>query len=123
MSWIQESIELYVLMARCICKAYPSSTIKGITSFSDMQDFDWDKYDVSTKERHANIGSLIPIKLVRMITFHSDEKMEGFYNDMTASARKKWGFVQYSDKRNSFKIKYSLSLPWGQISPGIIQYS
>lgn len=101
--WIQESIELYVLMARSICKAYPNSTTKGITSFSDMQDFDWDKYDMNTKERNANIGSLIPNKLVRMITFHPDEKMEGFYNDMTASARKKWGFAQYSDFESAVK--------------------
>lgn len=95
--WIKESIELYVVMARSICKAYPSSTTKGITSFSDMQHFDWDKYDMGTKERNANIGSLIPNKLLRMITFNPDEKMEKFYNDMTESAKKKWGFAQYAD--------------------------
>ena len=32
------------------------ATRKGIVSFSDMQDFDWDKYDMGTKERNADIG-------------------------------------------------------------------
>lgn len=93
--WKRSAIELYVLMARSTCKAYPMSTRKGIVSLSDMQDFDWDKYDMGTKERNANIGSLIPNKLKRMVTFHPDEKMDEFYNDMTPSARKKFGFEQY----------------------------
>ena len=31
-----------------------------------------------------------------MVTFHPDEKMKEFYNDMTPSARKKFGFEQYT---------------------------
>lgn len=95
--WKKESMDLYALMARSICRAYPMSTAKGIVSFSDMQNFDWDKYDMGTKERNANIGSMIPNKLYRMITFHPDEKMIKFYNDMTPSSRKKFGFEQYDD--------------------------
>ena len=96
-AWKKESVELYVLMARSICLAYPKATTKGIVSFSDMQDFDWSKYDMGTKERNANIGSLIPNKLVRMITFNPDEKMRGFYEDMSRRVRKKFGFVMYDD--------------------------
>lgn len=95
--WKKESTDLYALMARSICRSYPTSTTKGIVSFSDMQDFDWNKYDMGTKERHANIGSIIPNKLKRMIAFHPDEKMRKFYNDMTPSSRKKYGFEQYED--------------------------
>lgn len=101
--WKQESIDLYVLMARSICKAYPMSTTKGIISFSDMQDFDWNKYDMGTKERNANIGSVIPNKLFRMITIHPDDKMIKFYNDMTPSARKKFGFEQYDDYESAIQ--------------------
>lgn len=95
--WKKESMDLYVLMARSICLSYPTSTTKGIVSVSDMQDFDWDKYDMGTKERNADIGSLVPNKLTKMITFHPDEKMRGFYNDMTPRMRKKYGFEQYED--------------------------
>lgn len=95
--WKKECMDLYTLMARSICRAYPMATRKGIVTFSDMQDFDWSKYDMGTKERNANIGSVIPNKLARMIAFHPDDKMIGFYNDMTPSARKKFGFEQYSD--------------------------
>lgn len=95
--WKKESIDLYVLMARSTCRAYPLSTTKGIVSFSDMQDFDWNKYDMGTKERNANIGSVIPNKLHRMLAFNPDEKMIGFYNDLTPSARKKFGFEQYDN--------------------------
>ena len=95
--WKQEGIELYVLMARSTCRAYPTSTTKGIVSFSDMQDFDWDKYDMGTKERNGDIGSLVPNKLRRMITFHPDDKMRKFYDDMSERSRKKWGFEQYDD--------------------------
>ena len=93
--WKKESTDLYVLMARSTCLAYPMATKKGIVSFSDMQNFDWDKYDMESKSRNADIGSLVPNKLVRMITFHPDDKMRGFYNDMGPRARKKWGFEQY----------------------------
>lgn len=95
--WKKSQIELYVLMARSICKAYPNATSKGIVSFSDMQDFDWDKYDMESKSRNADIGSLVPNKLVRMITVNPDDKMRKFYEDMSARARKKWGFAQYED--------------------------
>jgi hypothetical protein len=69
----------------------------GIVSFSDTQNFDWETYDMGTKERNADIGSLIPNKLARMITFNPDEKMTAFYNDMTPSARKKFGLEQYEN--------------------------
>jgi len=95
--WKEEGIELYVLMARSTCRAYPAATTKGIVSLSDMQDFDWDKYDMGSKERNYNIASLIPNKLSRMITFHPDDKMRKFCADMGARARKKWGFEQYDD--------------------------
>jgi len=95
--WKKESIDLYVLMARSICRAYPTATTKGIVSFSDMQDFDWDKYDMESKSRNADISSLVPNKLSRMITFHPDEKMRGFYEDMSKRMRKKYGFVLYDD--------------------------
>ena len=38
------------------------------------------RYDMGTKERHANIGSYIPNKLRHMITFNPDEKMNKFYD-------------------------------------------
>merc|ERR1712038_552785 len=60
--WKKESIDLYVLMARSVCRSYPTSVTKGLVSFSDMQDFDWDKYDMGTKERNADIGSVVPNK-------------------------------------------------------------
>lgn len=106
--WVKESIDLYVLMARSTCKAYPNATLKGITSFSDMQDFDWEKYDMSSKERNANIGALIPNKLARMITFNPDEKMRKFYDDMTESARKKWGFAQYDNYTSAVESEKEL---------------
>lgn len=95
--WKKESMDLYVLMARSICRSYPMSTTKGIVSLSDMQAFDWDIYDMGTKERNADIGSLVPNKLTGMITFNPDDKMKGFYNDMTPRIRKKYGFEQYED--------------------------
>merc|ERR1711862_1034192 len=95
--WKQESIDLYVLMARSVCRSYPSSVTKGLVSFSDMQDFDWQKYDMGTKERNADIGSVVPNKLVRMITFHPDDKMKKFYDDMSPRIRRKYGFEQYDD--------------------------
>lgn len=101
--WKKESTELYALMARSICRSYPTSTTKGIVSLSDMQNFDWDKYDMGTKERNANIGSIIPNKLKRMIVFHPDEKMIQFYNGMTPLSRKKFGFEQYDDLDSALK--------------------
>lgn len=95
--WKKEGVDLYVLMARSICRAYPTATTKGIVSISDMQEFDWSKYDMGSKERNSDISSLIPNKLVRMITFHPDEKMARFYSDMSVSARRQWGFQQYDD--------------------------
>ena len=99
--WKKESIDLYVLMARSICRSYPTATTKGIVSFSDMQDFDWDKYDMESKSRNADISSLVPNKLSRMITFHPDDKMRRFYTDMGERARKKWGFEQYEDFKSA----------------------
>jgi len=99
--WKQESIELYVLMARSTCRAYPTATTKGIVSFSDMQDFDWDKYDMGSKSRNSDISQLVPNKLARMITFHPDEKMNKFYKDMSKRSRKKWGFKQYTDFKSA----------------------
>ena len=95
--WKKEGIDFYVLMARSICRVYPMATTNGIVSFSDMQDFDWSKYDMGSKQRNSDICSYIPNKLQRMITFNPDEKMNEFYNNMTAHARKKWGFAQYPD--------------------------
>jgi len=95
--WKKESIDLYVLMARSTCRAYPAATTKGIVSLSDMQDFDWDKYDMESKSRNSGISTLVPNKLSRMITFHPDDKMRGFYNDMGKRMRKKFGFEQYDD--------------------------
>jgi len=95
--WKKEGIDFYVLMARSICRTYPEATSKGIVSFSDMSAFDWEKYDMETKTRHSEIGSLIPNKLTRMITVRPDDKMRGFYKDMTPRARKKFGFVVYED--------------------------
>eukprot|EP00930_Biecheleria_cincta_P007109 TRINITY_DN108249_c0_g1_i1.p1 TRINITY_DN108249_c0_g1~~TRINITY_DN108249_c0_g1_i1.p1 ORF type:complete len:502 (-),score=78.91 TRINITY_DN108249_c0_g1_i1:423-1928(-) len=94
--WKKEGVDLYVLMARSICQAYPMAT-KGIVSFSDMQGFDWNKYDMGSKERNSDICSLIPNKLVRMITFNPDEKMAICFSDMSVSARNQWGFQQYDD--------------------------
>mmetsp|Transcript_18058 Transcript_18058/g.49197 ORF Transcript_18058/g.49197 Transcript_18058/m.49197 type:complete len:305 (+) Transcript_18058:132-1046(+) len=93
--WKQDSMDSYVLLARSICLSYPMATSKGIVSVSDMQNFDWNKYDMGTKERNANISSYIPNKLTRMIAFHPDDKMKDFYNDMLPAVRKKYGFVQY----------------------------
>jgi hypothetical protein len=103
--WKKESMELYVLMARSICRSYPMSTTKGIVSLSDMQDFDWDVYDMGTKERNADIGSVVPNKLKAMITFHPDEKMRGFYDDMTPRLRKKYGFELYDDFESVVEAK------------------
>jgi len=101
--WKKEGTDLYVLMARSICRAYPAATTKGIVSISDMQEFDWEKYDMETKSRHSDIGSLLPNKLSRMITFHPDEKMRGFYKDMGKRMREKFGFVQYEDLESAQK--------------------
>eukprot|EP00933_Yihiella_yeosuensis_P051188 TRINITY_DN49058_c0_g1_i1.p1 TRINITY_DN49058_c0_g1~~TRINITY_DN49058_c0_g1_i1.p1 ORF type:complete len:328 (-),score=73.65 TRINITY_DN49058_c0_g1_i1:250-1188(-) len=94
--WKQFQQSLYVLMARSTCLAYPMATAKGIVSFSDMQDFDWTKYDMESKNRNSDITQLVPNRLARMITFHPDEKMIKFYEEMGARARKKWGFEQYA---------------------------
>jgi hypothetical protein len=103
--WKKESMELYVLMARSICRSYPTSTTKGIVSLSDMQEFDWDVYDMGTKARNSDIGSLVPNKLSGMITFHPDDKMRGFYDDMTPRLRKKYGFEQYNDFESVVEAK------------------
>ena len=95
--WKQEVIDLYVLMSRSICKSYPNATIKGIVSFSDMQHFDWSKYDMETKQRNAGINYVIPSRLARMIAIKPDEKMQKYYNDMSPRIRKWYGFVQYAD--------------------------
>ena len=95
--WKQGTINFYVLMARSICKAYPSATSKGIVSFADMKDFDWSKYDWETKTRNADICSLIPNKLRRMISIRADDKMKSFYNNMGPRVRKKYGFILYDD--------------------------
>lgn len=95
--WKKDMMDLYVLMARSTCKAYPNATVKGIVSFSDMKDFDWGVYDMETKSRNADIGALIPNKLARMISIRPDEKMTGFYEDMTPRMRKKYGFVLYDN--------------------------
>ena len=108
--WKKESIDLYVLMARSTCLAYPAATTKGIVSFSDMQDFDWDKYDMESKSRNSDISSLVPNKLARMITFHPDKKMRGFYNDMGKRMRKKFGFVMYEDYQSA-KVEEGDLLP------------
>jgi len=94
-NWKQEVMEHYVLLSRTICKVYPEATFKGIVSFSDMKDFNWDLYDMETKSRNADIGSMIPNKLTKMITIRPDEKMKNFYKEMTPRLRKKYGFVQY----------------------------
>ena len=93
--WKKESAQLYVLMARSICRAYPKATTRGIVSFSDMKDFDWDKYDMESKNRMSDIGAVIPNKLARMITFNPDDNMRKYYEDMGARSRAKWGFYQY----------------------------
>jgi hypothetical protein len=98
--WKKDMIDLYVLIAGSICKAYPVKRIQwlhqwGFVSFSDMQDFDWDEYEMGTKERNSDIGSLIPNKLARMITMNPDKKMIKFYDDMTPLAQKKFGVEQY----------------------------
>ena len=85
--WKKDMMDLYVLMARSTCRVYPSATVKGIVSFSDMKDFDWGKYDMETKLRNADIGALIPNKLARMISIRPDEKMTGFYEKMTPRYR------------------------------------
>mmetsp|Transcript_6837 Transcript_6837/g.19482 ORF Transcript_6837/g.19482 Transcript_6837/m.19482 type:complete len:348 (+) Transcript_6837:79-1122(+) len=118
-AWKQESIDLYVLMARSTCMAYPMATTKGIVSFSDMQDFDWEKYDMSTKERNASIGALIPNKLARMITFHPDDKMRGFYKDMTQRMRRKYGFVVYDDFSSAVAGEADL-LPPADLLPSFV---
>lgn len=103
--WKNDVILLYVLMVRSTCKAYPESLSKGIVSFSDMADFDWTKYDMETKSRNAEIGSLIPNKLKSMITIRPDEKMQGFYKDMTPRMRKKYGFRQYDNFDRAMKAE------------------
>ena len=106
--WKKESVQLYVLMARSICLSYPTATTQGIVSLSDMQNFDWAVYDMSTKERNANIGALIPNKLKQMIVFNPDEKMRIFYKDMTRRMRKKYGFAQYEDLANAMEGESSV---------------
>ena len=108
--WKKEVIDLYVLMTRSICKSYPNATSKGIVSFSDMKDFDWNKYDMETKTRNAEITSVIPNRLARMITIRPEEKMNNFYKEMTPRLRKKYGFVQYDDY-NSAKLGEKGLLP------------
>ena len=75
--WKEFQTSLYVLMARSTCLAYPMATAKGIVSFSDMQDFDWAKYDMESKKRNSDITQLVPNRLARMIAFHPDEKILG----------------------------------------------
>ena len=94
--WKEFQRSLYVLMARSTCLAYPMATARGIVSFSDMQDFDWAKYDMESKSRNSDVTQLVPNRLTRMIAFHPDDKMIKFYQDMGARARKKWGFEQYA---------------------------
>ena len=95
--WKQDTTNLYALMVRSICKSYPMATAKGIVSFADMKDFDWTKYDWETKTRNADICSLIPNKLRRMISIQADEKMKSFYDSMGLRVRQKYGFVLYEN--------------------------
>lgn len=94
-AWKQSVIDLYVLMARSIAKTYPNSISKGIVSMSDMQNFDWIKYDMGTKQRNYGITNVIPNRLKYMLVFNPDDKSRKFYEEMTPRMRKKWGFRQY----------------------------
>lgn len=95
--WKQGTINFYVLMARSICKTYPAATFKGIVSFSDMKDFDWNKYDWESKSRNGDICSFIPNKLRRMISIRAGDRMRKFYDDVGPRVRKKYGFILYDD--------------------------
>eukprot|EP00161_Ancyromonas_sigmoides_P026899 TRINITY_DN9508_c0_g1_i1.p1 TRINITY_DN9508_c0_g1~~TRINITY_DN9508_c0_g1_i1.p1 ORF type:complete len:295 (+),score=34.48 TRINITY_DN9508_c0_g1_i1:92-976(+) len=106
--WKALETAMFVLLARSLCRAYPAATQQGLVSFSDMQDFDWDIYDADTKRRHADIGYLIPHKLVRMITFHADDKMRGFVDSMGKRTAAKYGFVNYATFEGAVKGEASL---------------
>ena len=95
--WKDLSLKMFALMARSIIRSYPMATTKGIISFSDMVDFDWNKYDMDTKRRNTDVTSLIPLKLARMISIRPDDKMKEFFKEMGPRALKKWGFVAYDD--------------------------
>eukprot|EP00771_Trimastix_marina_P002059 gnl/Trimastix_PCT/3169.p1 GENE.gnl/Trimastix_PCT/3169~~gnl/Trimastix_PCT/3169.p1 ORF type:complete len:326 (+),score=74.14 gnl/Trimastix_PCT/3169:145-1122(+) len=95
--WKLETQLMFTLMIRSICRAYPASVTRGIVSFSYMADFDHDKYDHDTKQRNAEIGQLVPFKLVRMICVAPDERMKGFLIDMGPRMMRRWGVSVYDD--------------------------
>ena len=47
--FFEEQVQVYVFMARSIYRAYPAATMKGLVSFADMHEFDWNKYDMKKK--------------------------------------------------------------------------
>ena len=107
--WKDEGLQMYVLMVRSILRAYPAVSMRGIVSFSDMKEFDWEKYDMETKIRMGDLPSLIPhAKLCRMITFHLDERMKEQMELMGPSIRKKWGVVMYDNYKEAIEKETSL---------------
>lgn len=94
--WEFRATRVYPLMARSICLSYPMATMKGLVSFADMTDFDWDKYDMDQKTRHSDVQAVIPNKLRRMISVNPDERMKKQLEDFKDVA-KKYGFVMYGN--------------------------
>lgn len=95
---------VYPLMARSICRAYPMATRHGLVSLADMQDFDWDKYDMEQKMRHSDLQAVIPNKLRRMISVRPDEKMKKQLEDFKAVA-KKYGFAMYDSYEDAIRAE------------------
>lgn len=93
---------VYPLMARSICRSYPMATRKGLVSFADMKDFDWDKYDMEQKMRHSDLQAVIPNKIRRMISIHPDGKMKKQLEDFNTVA-KKYGFVMYDSYEEALR--------------------
>jgi len=92
----------YPLMARSICRACPMATRRGLVSLADMQNFDWDKYDMEQQMRHSDLHAVIPNELRRMISIRSDEKMKKQLEHFKAVA-KKYGLVMYDSYEDAIR--------------------
>jgi len=102
-----ENIRAYALMARSICRAYPAATMKGLVSFADMHEFDWEKYDMEQKMRHSNLQAVIPNKLKKMISVRPDDRMKKQLEDY-GPVMKRYGYVVYDTFDEAISAEASL---------------